>query len=346
MLTVGTTEQLALAPCNTQAQTAQEPEMNVQKHDLTRKGIDVLIDYVAITYKEDVQQVLARFGAELWWPTAHGWKGYKQGVSEGHVTIWYDGKPDQGVNVQISGQGCRELEAAGVVTDWVGWLREQLEVGRFSRLDVAMDERTPDLREAVLTRDAIQQAIDEQRVVSRYKFVDKIERQSLSDVSVGGWTRNFGSAMSETKIRTYDKAAEQGISEAYHWMRVEIQTRREKAHELARVMIERGLMGVASVIQGLLDFKQQGTHSQRERWETCSWWSAFLGEVEKLRLTVRPAVRTLSDIMNWLHRNVAPLLAVAVASERGRAIKTFLPRLLLEGEQRWKTKHLALLQPA
>lgn len=314
----------ALAPSNRQAQTA-------------------LVDYVGVTFRgEPLEEVVKLFDCSStgWEPVGHGWKGYAAGLRKGAIAIWYGGDKDQGISVQASGQGCRELEGSNTVTDWQEFLGSLLMRECFlTRLDVAMDDRA-----GLLQKQAIEQAIDGGRVVSRYKSVHEHRSRSLSEGSEEGWTRYFGANSSETKIRVYDKCLERlakGEEAEGHWMRVELQARREKAQELARVIVAFGMSGVASVIRGLLEFKEQGTHSQRERWDCCSWWSDFLEGVGKLRLSLSPVVRTIEKVRAWLWSAVAPLAAVVHAFD-GNSM-AFFEEMVSDGRERWRSRHKQLL---
>jgi DNA relaxase NicK len=314
----------ALAPSNRQAQTA-------------------VVDYIGVTFKgESLEDVVKLFDGSSsgWESVGHGWKGYAAGLRKGSIAIWYGGDREQGVNVQVSGQGCRELEGANVLTDWRVFLGSLLELGCFfSRLDVAMDDRA-----GLLQKQAIEAAIDSGRVVSRYKSVHEHRSRSLSEAKEEGWTRYFGANSSETKIRIYDKCLERlakGQEADGHWMRVELQARREKAQELARVVVQFGMSGVASVIRGLLEFKEQGTHSQRERWDCCAWWSDFLEGVGKVRLSLAPVVRTIEKVRAWLWSAVAPLAAVVHAYD-GDSM-AFFQEMMVAGKERWRPRHKHLL---
>jgi len=299
-----------------------------------------VIDWLSFTYpiETTLEQVQSHIGKEGFISLPKGGFGYKQALACGHVTIFHDGAANMGIHVVMSGQGCREFEASPHFRNWAEFLRVIIDWGcKVARLDVAIDDRA-----GLLDKDRIEQAIVEGRVVSRYEHVRDIGRRSLRDGSASAWTRYFGSGMSETSIRIYDKAQEQGLSEAFHWMRCELQMRNKRAHVMAEfIATKESLYGLGGFFLGLIDFKEAGTSAQRTRWATCGWWSAFLEAVDKLRLTTAPLVRTIHQVAAWVERQVAPSLALLVEASEGSI--DFLTDWIVKGRERWTIRHRNLL---
>ena len=75
----------------------------------------VLIDWVSIATKElDEIGVQALIGMDsVPWQTIYGCYGYKQRLYYNGVGIHFDGREDQGVLLEMSGQGCRTFEDLG-----------------------------------------------------------------------------------------------------------------------------------------------------------------------------------------------------------------------------------------
>jgi phage replication initiation protein len=264
-----------------------------------------------------------------------GMMGYRQQVARGNVRILFDGQQGMGVHVQASGKGCRELEAekgvAGIPA-LVGWLLQQ--GGQFTRLDVAYDDL-----QGLINLQEVMRYITERRVVTRYRKWSKQESGDLTDDGQTGQTVYFGSAQSETRVRMYDKAVEQG--QAGQWVRVELQTRDERAQALAHLITGGNMQQVAGVLRGLIEFKEAGSHSQRERWETAPWWEMFLQWASKVRLGASPAKRTIEQVKQWLTQQVAPSIALILMEAEGDFAPLF--DLAQEGKQRLKPRHYAMV---
>ena len=128
-----------------------------------------------------------------------------------------------------------------------------------------------------------------------------------------GMSLMLGSGSSDTQLRIYDKSAEQvqkGKTPVGEWVRCEAQFRNERAQIAAQVLAAEGEGAIAGLIAGLVDFKEPGQDSNKARWKRCAWWSAFLGLVETIRLTVQPEDRSVEQVADWIKRQVGPSLSL------------------------------------
>lgn len=299
-----------------------------------------LIDWLGVTFPDGttLAAIYELFDLDGWVTLPKGSMGYRKGLIRGNVRILYDGSSGMGVHIEASGKGCRELEGDKIVSDWPAFLGVLKNAhGRFSRLDAALDDKS-----GLLDLDAIASCVDAGEVVSRYKFSDEFKRKLLQDGSVQGRTLYFGSPASDTRVRIYDKAAEQRV--AGPWVRVELQSRNDRAELLAAVIVHYGFEEVSGILRGLIDFKVKGTNSQRERWDTRDWWNTFLNGVKKLRLSTAPAARSIDKSFAWCQRQVAPTLAMIIIAMGGDY--EVLEKLVKDGQRRLRPHHKALLAAA
>jgi putative DNA relaxase len=296
-----------------------------------------LVDWMGITFPLDfkLDDVYRFVGADGWVPLDKGGLGYKQSHLRGNVRIFMDGSETMGIHIEATGKGCRELEADGYVTDWPMYFKTVLEAGaHFSRLDVAIDEKN-----GLISMDTVEACTKSGCVVSRYRQSDVHESYNLEDGSSCGKSVYFGSPSSDTRIRIYDKAKQ--LNEVGKWIRVELQTRRDKAQVLASSIAFTGSLEIFSgYLRGLLDFKVKGNHSQKERWDTQTWWDFFLNGAAKIRLTIAPMVRSLEKSYAWVIKQVAPTFAMIVAAYNGDL--SIVDELIKEGIPRWRPWHKAL----
>ena len=302
-----------------------------------------------------------------------GW-GYSRSIAWGqYVRVFFDGRSGMGVHVEVSGQGCRELEGAGVVGSWSEFLEGMLALGgKVTRLDVAVDDKPtppgsgPSMRSGErengcssestvwpgggqLDLDVMISASRARELTCRARTVRYQESWQLGEPVIGR-TLYFGSAASEKQVRVYDKAAEQfakGKVEGQdlgHWVRLELECRSATAQALAVELVNRGgdMSVVAGVLRSFLEFKQdEGRDGSRSRWSIAPWWEAFLGGVAKLRLAMQPSERTIEQVLDWVRRQVAPSLALLTLANGGAV--DWLHAMIGKGRDRLTARHLMLL---
>jgi phage replication initiation protein len=299
------------------------PPSNTGAQNTEGEKAGVSIDWFQGTFKTlEITQVLELFTAELgsladWQALKCGRYGYRHGLGRGAVRVYCDGAEGMGVHVVASGEGCRQLEAEGIVKRWDGpeGFAAQCVTGGFkpSRVDVAMDDHA-----GLVTQERVEGAIAAGGCVSRFDKGRPYQDVNLADGSRCGWSFRFGSAQSDALVRIYDKYAEQREKgrevEPGPWMRVELQLRNERAGELIARLIEPGAelgkLG-AGRLWAYVDFRVvDSVDTNKSRWASCTWWSEFLGNVEKVRWKPDVVVRTLERTAAWFWRQVAPSYAL------------------------------------
>jgi phage replication initiation protein len=270
-----------------------------------------------------------------------GHYGYTECWRRGNVTVSAGGRPGMGVHVDCSGQGCRELEQLGVVKDWPTFTAEVLASGgKFSRLDLAVDDRA-----GKLELEIIRAAAEQGNIVSRYRSIRNDWRHDASTGELTGTTIYLGSRKSESFVRMYDKALElkaKGQKVVGPWVRVELEMHDKRAQVLAQQLSKSSSPGalLAGLLRGLIDIKDRGQQLQRYKWATASYWGEFLNWSSKLHLVIKPAVRTVERTFNWVSNQVAPSLALLRLAIAGDG---WLQNLLKEGERRLTPLHYAAI---
>lgn len=277
---------------------------------LEEGSVSVLLDWLAGTFKElPLKDVCELFGYGLSWDQLPcGRRGYRQALQRGAVTVLYDGAPDMGVHVEVSGQGCRQLEAEGIVPEWAGFLNYLDNLGfKASRLDVAWDDRPTDGSAGVLDFEQVKEHVDAWAFTSPVKRCEEHCRRERGKAPER--TLCIGSRSSDTFCRIYDKAAQTGTDG--HWVRVELEFKRERAQAALRLIYCGGGRAITGVLREFLEFKDASdTDSNRSRWPVSAWWLAFLGAAAKCKLAMAPAERTCEKVSNWIDKQVLPALAL------------------------------------
>lgn len=301
-------------------------------------GVSVLIDWLGFTVPLSVSA--SDIFPHLEWIVApRGAWGYKTQLLSGHVKQLFDGGPGMDRHFELSGQGCREVEACGDVTDWQAFLSYLVNLGaRFSRLDVAMDDKC-----GLLDMDEIARKLEGGEVTSRWHKMSRYLDGEIGSPFVAGSIR-LGAFDGNSKMlcRIYDKALEQGQTDE-HWMRVELQARDERAAGLAATIATSGASAIAGVIGNYLTFREVGTDHDKSRWQVCEWWGYFLGYCARVRLSVLKVKHSLDRAEKWLQRQVSPYLAMMAQAYQGD-IGAVWDQFVAPGRARWRTKHYQMLQ--
>lgn len=292
---------------------------------------EALIDWLSVTAPIEltVDQVLAIFGGPNGFRRLpYGKRVYRSGLVREHVKVFYAGRPDMGVHVELCGQACRQLEDEGLLLDVAQFLRSL--VGRgfsVSSIHVALDDRS-----RLLSLDQMRTCLREGLVVSRFHSYGLYENGRLRDGKVLGGSLYFGSSKSATQIVVYDKGAM--LESPHPWTRVELRLRNRNASAAVRRMIDGGVGIAAALVRSSIDFKVPGTQSQRDRWPSQPWWEKFLGHCGKMPLSVPRRETNHARTREWLLRSVAKPLARVVFEEG----LDFQERLLNVGAQRMARK--------
>ncbi len=211
----------------------------------------------------------------------------------GHIKIYTDyilSKTNTnyfgGIMLEMSGQGCREFEGAGCSFDK---LFQAAEDGLFNvtRLDVAYDDIDHD-GSGLLDIGKVVRYTYRQRFVTKWGKLEIVDSCKLEKDPEGKMQHaasvTFGSRQSDLLLRIYDKAAERGGLD-YHWVRAEMQLRRERAQEfIHQYMTSRDIGHLyCGVLKNYLRFINNDA-TRRERCSVVGWWEKFLNNVEKIRL--------------------------------------------------------------
>jgi phage replication initiation protein len=312
--------------------------------------VEVWIDYVRVTFPDDLELGLVLEclgGADGWMPTERGALGYSKGMRKGSVSVWYEGREGMGIHVEASGKGCRELEAWGAVRDWIGWVRKVWEFGgRFSRFDVALDDRS-----GWLDMGVIEDAVRKGAFVSRWRSGRMVFGWASARLPEAAETVYFGSRSSLIFGRIYNKALQIGVPE--HWNRAELEMKDERAEEFLKLACGRyegggwqagkGFAAVAcGVWRNYLAFVEEGTATRKERCHRSEWWLRFLQHAEALSVSIAKVAKTLDEVAEWLNRQVATAFDMCL-----EVFGTdWFSALLLMGQAKRKRHHQGMVNAA
>ena len=301
----------------------------------------ILIDWITFTTKiwsvAQIKEALGLFDQD-WTLAEYGRYGYKlmevfNGVSilsEGRLN--QDGVDDMGICVEISGQGCRALETFGKI-DWlafIGFLMAEENEFKVTRVDIAYDDHTGIL-------DKLQLKLDTDDGNYRSKF-------RTWEIRYGnkGWSIYHGSKQSQAMIRIYDKAAERGLLDGTHWIRVELQLRDENAAGSFRAYLQNRELGAVfgGILATYLVYLKESNDSNKSRWPTADYWQVLIQDAKRIHIAAAPGVE-----YNIFH------LEAFIRDTAGGGLSTWieifgldsLPELLKRRKSKLNPKHKRLL---
>ena len=248
----------------------------------------ILYDWISFTSKKhSMRDIVDLLGmAACPFETVNGSKGFRYRQYFGGVSIHFN-EEQISTNVgfvwlEMSGQGCRTFETYGN-----GNYNALFELARsdptnihLTRLDVAFDDLTGLFD--------INKICDYTRL--EY-FTARIQKYQAI-YSNSGNSVQFGSRMSNTLIRIYDKAAERGYDNTqFHWIRCELQLKDCNALGFADKARDVGIQETyLGVLKNYLMFREPGADTNKRRWSICEFWDSFLDDAIRLSLWSAPGV--------------------------------------------------------
>lgn len=305
----------------------------------------ILIDWITFTSLIwSVEQIKCSLGLmdQSWDVLDHGFHGYKIAEVFNGVTIMYDGRlnkegvDDMGICVEISGQGCRALETFGGI-DWLAFLTFVMaEDNEFhvTRLDLAFDDHT-----GILDKWRLKQDSDDHNFRSKFRTGNVL--YNFYDPRFG-FTIGHGSKHSDAYIRIYDKAAERGLIDGTHWIRVEIQLRDKNAAGAIRAYLEKQNLGAVygGFLATYLVYLQECNDKNISRWPIAPYWAELIQDAERIHVAAAPGVEyNIFHLEAWLRDTAGGGLLTWIEINGLES----LPELLKDRKGKLNPKHKLLL---
>lgn len=278
------------------------------------KGNRLIYDWVSFSTRiHKPEQIIELLGmTNCPWEILSGFYGYNFRHCFGGVSIHFCNGDMSHVGgfylLEMSGQGCRTFETYGHGDYEVlfGLVRSELlkdkkvQNVRLTRLDIAYDDLT-----GVLD---LEQMLD---YADHHYFVSRFATRNIEQIAMPGEDGriakglNCGSKVNGLiYIRIYNKALERGFDEKacselnipfpFHWVRCELQLRKENAGGFISRVSQSSLSEVYSgVLENYLSFREppEKEDSNRRRWEESPWWTAFLNNARAISIVDRPGVK-------------------------------------------------------
>lgn len=265
----------------------------------------VLIDWLSITSQiHDPYGIVSLLGMDsVSWQTIKGAHGYKDRLYYNCISIHYNGAPDMGVWLEMSGQGCRCFESVGhgdfqFLFDEVSANPGQMKI---TRLDVAFDDHS-----GILPIDQIVQDTLAGNYISKATSWECT--QSNKGVSI-----QIGSPQSAVLIRIYDKARERGLTDGSHWVRVEMQFRDDRAAEFIRLPLPIGEKYAAVLVNYLRYVVPDPDDSNNRRWPMTDYWSELVGQAAAISIFSKPGLEyNINRCADYVFRQAGNAVAALI----------------------------------
>lgn len=299
---------------------------------------EVLPDWLSFTIRgvEPVKVISDILGMDpaLFQKLPYAWRTYQTVFEYQNIRVAYGALEDgsftnMGVLVDMSGQGCRNFETMsklGTQSEDGGFSENFMRLFEFldGKLGYDGGAKTVNITKLDMAADDRDGLLDREDIIDRFLQEAIRTRTTSWDLLIGrkckvkgGFTVYIGSKKSEVFTKIYDKEAEMKqnkLVDTGHWIRVETRFRHENAENFIHEVVKGEGKDVGKLFAKTLNDKFQFVNlddSNMTRCSVCDWWSAFVEEVEKVRLVTRRAVQnTVFQLEKWITDQVAPTLYV------------------------------------
>ncbi len=285
-----------------------------------KKELEAVIDWVQVTFKglnyKEIMKDILQFDDGLMKYEGRGRFHYAGRWAFDGIEVLAppDDYPDMGFHIYMTGSACRsfEIHLTAQKRTWFDFFRECLHYGgKFTRLDIAVDDRKP-----YLDISEVGQKIRNRECVSRFRNWTFIDGGTMAGKKTG-CTVNVGSRESLCSMVFYEKNYERSGKTALPlenygiWNRYEVRLRQEMATNCVAELVKRQtvcFIGLEIVNYYIRLTVKNGTDENRARWSTWKPWDQFIEGIGQLRLSMHPAPRTLEQKKQWIEHYVAPTL--------------------------------------
>ncbi len=275
----------------------------------------LILDWLSVTFPVETGLRIVRELFGEWRERSCGIRGYECSgeLPCGGVVGWSPSRPEQKVHLQLSSDHLgRARELNNELEDVAAFLRNLLDLGgSFRRVDFALDDRSGQLDMETMRRYA-----EEGNMTTRWRKIIGI--RGLAGTQ--GETLGFGSRVSDSYLRIYDKQAERlqaGKEDPGHWIRVELELKNERAQAAIEGYLHEGAPFIIGTLRGMLQFRERREQANKTRWPVCRWWGEFLDWVGKRSLSLPEPEPSVERSWDWMQRQWPRAMARLVAAEGG-----------------------------
>jgi len=270
---------------------------------------DAKIDWLSFTIQPndrlDTMGIVAHWSAILLGgtPMDRGRYGYTscRAVLGTGVILWNYEHTEMGVHIELPSKALGAFTAA---TDNQGSVYDIIvaafrDGAKFKRVDICSDNYEVGMPTVVA-------AAEDGYLVTRSRSV-----QLLKNLRGAGMTLYVGAPTSDRRVRFYDKAAEQKLSDVT-WTRAEVQLRSDYADQAVRSIMMGG--SLETFISSAVDFRLDDDSNVTRRTQL-AWWSDWVGAFGRFRFIVSCVRNFVDEAKVWITNQVAPTLAFIMLAD-------------------------------
>lgn len=245
------------------------------------------------------------------WTACRGHRTYKDCYKFGNINICYNSSVNDGVWVEMSGDGCREFEEYSTRTfqdifdDMVN--SSDSKYFHISRIDLAydlFDKKTLDIGKLKRETNAL-------NFVSTFK--DPVIQYGVRSHSC---TIYYGSKASDIYMRCYDKKIERDREDVDYWLRWEIVLKNDNAREFLIELFTGFPVGelfkklINHYIRYIVPDPEQTNTS---RLKTARWWERFADTVGDVKVyTPKPTAYNIYRCEDYVYRQAGNAVAALI----------------------------------
>lgn len=235
-----------------------------------------------------------------------GINGYSHCISYDNIRMYFSpSQPHMGINVLMSGQGCRDFDILGL--DYKELVKKVNDLGgKYNRVDIAID----DFSNEYFSLSKIKYYIEHKLVISKFRTYFHMRKGIIENNVILGDTLQFGSRASLVQITFYDKLQERKNNnyivrdDIKYWVRTELRFRNEKVSELFEYYLNSTSLNqfVKGVLGEYMRFlKKNESDDNKWRWETAQWWTDYLENMNKIKFVPATLETSISRKKNWIN---------------------------------------------
>ncbi|MBJ6361312.1 replication initiation factor domain-containing protein [Paenibacillus sp. GCM10012307] len=292
-----------------------------------RASVKVLLDWLGFTFTDpetSLDKILQHFNELLqidftdWKPGRRYYEGYANSLVFENINIYYEGASNQGIHVDITGQGCRYIEIifrklrVQLSTNHMFWfdlMKALISRGaKFTRVDIAID----DFGQYYTVPYIFQKCLNGE-LTMKFKSWSPNGYFGADGNAKTGMTIYFGSDVSRFQVCMYEKAKQLGL-ESTEWTRTELRFRHERAIEFIQLILANNAINkhsdigvlAAGILKDYITFRDFNyKDSNKRRWKVSSFWEEFLKGVEPQRLASALPDRSILRTATWFKNQVS-----------------------------------------
>lgn len=273
----------------------------------------ILFDWLSFTSPvHSAQSIIDFLGlSSLNWTACRGHRTYQDCYKFGEINICYNSPINEGVWVEMSGQGCREFEEYStrsfqdILCDIVN--SSNSKYYHISRIDLAYDI----FDKKILDIYKLKRETEQLNFISTFK--DPVIEYGVRSKSC---TIYYGSKASDIYMRCYDKKIERDREDVDYWVRWEIVLKNNNAKEFLTEWFTGFPIGdlFCKLINHYIRYIVPDTQQKNiSRLKTARWWERFIDTVGEIKIyTPKPTAYNIYRCEDYVYRQAGNAVAALI----------------------------------